>query len=140
MLALVFEGQAALRSDYPQPAPGEGEALLAVHAAGVCSTDLEILKGYMDFRGVMGHEFVGLVVEGPKQWVGKRMVAEINCPCGTCETCRRGILGMCDNLAPIGYQFDGAFAEFMAVPPVAVRMLCVNAVPDVCLYFVKYNQ
>jgi len=64
-------------------------ALVKVHLAGICSTDLHILKGYMGFTGVPGHEFVGSVSEGPNEWVGKRVVGEINFGCGACENCRR---------------------------------------------------
>jgi len=117
MLALVFDGKATLRTDYPKPTPQRGEALVAVRVAGVCSTDLEVLKGYMGFRGVMGHEFVGEVVEGPGKWRGKRVVAEINCPCGQCDMCRSGLSNHCRNRTVVGISGrDGAFAEMLAVP------------------------
>ena len=62
--------------------------------------------------------------------VGQRVAVAPAVPCGDCYTCRKGIFGMCDNLAPVGYQFDGGFAEYMAVPPRVVRTTCVNSVPD----------
>jgi len=126
MLALVYDGQVSLRGDYPKPAAQEGEALVAVRMAGVCSTDLEIVKGYMGFTGVMGHEFVGHVVDGPKQWVGKRVVAEINCVCGRCDLCQRGLSNHCPNRTVLGIDGrDGVFAEYAAVP-----VANLHAVPE----------
>lgn len=117
MLALVFDGSASLRKDYPAPSPRAGEAVVAVRMAGVCRTDLEIVKGYMGFRGVMGHEFVGTVVSGPAQWQGKRVVSEINCVCGQCDMCKRGLSGHCLDRTVIGISgHDGAMAQQIAVP------------------------
>lgn len=126
MLALVFDGRRArLVRDYPVPAPSRGEALLAVRLAGVCKTDLEILKGYMGFRGVMGHEFVGTVMRGPRAWLGRRVTAEINCACRRCDMCRRGLGTHCRDRGVLGIdKHDGVFAQFVAVP---VRNL--HAVP-----------
>lgn len=118
MLALVFDGKkAALRRDYPSPQPARGQALVAVRLAGVCKTDLEILKGYMGFTGVLGHEFVGLVVDGPAAWKGKRVVGEINCPCGRCALCRSGLSNHCPDRTVLGIdRHDGAFAEHLVLP------------------------
>ena len=117
MLALVFDGSPVLRSDYPEPRCAKGEALIAVKVAGVCSTDLEILKGYMGFRGVMGHEFVGVMADGPKPWIGKRVVAEINCVCGRCDMCTRGLSNHCRSRGVLGIDGrDGAFAQYVAIP------------------------
>lgn len=118
MRALVFRnGACSLERDYPAPVPLDGEALVAVRLAGVCKTDLEILKGYMGFTGVMGHEFVGEVTQGPGRWLGKRVAADINCPCGRCELCRRGLGNHCPNRGVLGIdKRDGAFADFLAVP------------------------
>jgi len=92
-------------------------ALVKVHLAGICSTDLQIFKGYMNFHGVPGHEFVGSVVEGPQELVNKRVVGEINFACGRCEFCRRDLNRHCPNRSVMGIlNADGAFAEFVAVP------------------------
>jgi len=101
-----------------RPATGEIQtALVKVHLAGVCSTDLQILKGYMDFAGVPGHEFVGSVSEGPSDWIGQRVVGEINFGCGSCENCRRDLSRHCPNRSVMGIlNADGAFAEYVSVP------------------------
>ena len=118
MTALYYDGGLSLRRDYPVPAPGEGESLVRVLLAGICSTDLEIAAGYMAFRGVPGHEFVGVVVKsGTRALVGKRVVGEINCPCGECALCRRGLGRHCPNRSVLGIAGrDGAFAEYLVLP------------------------
>ena len=108
------------------PAASAERALVRVRLAGVCSTDLQLLKGYMDFRGVPGHEFVGEVHEGPAEWLGKRVVAEINFGCGRCEACGRGLQRHCPTRQVMGIlDADGSFAEYMAVP-----LANLHAVPD----------
>lgn len=127
MRAIFFDGKPAYRTDLPAPSPAIGEALIRVSYAGICATDLEILKGYMGFRGVPGHEFVG-VVEGcaDRGLLGKRVVGEINLWCGSCEYCRRGLRSHCPNRTVLGiYGKDGAFAEYITLP---VRNL--HDVPD----------
>jgi len=117
MKALVWDGQAAALLDRDVPTPGPGEALVQVLLAGICNTDLEIARGYMNFRGVLGHEFVGRVVEGPAAWQGARVVCEINFACGACEACERGLERHCPARRVLGIQgADGAFAEFVCVP------------------------
>jgi len=92
-------------------------ALIKVHLAGICSTDLQIFKGYMAFRGVPGHEFVGSVVEGPLELIKKRVVGEINFACGRCDYCNRGLGRHCPSRRVMGILgADGAFAEFVSVP------------------------
>ena len=75
-------------TDYPTPKPRDGEVLVRVLRAGVCETDLQLIRGYMGFSGVLGHEFVGVAESGPLK--GQRVVGEINCSCWTCATCRAG--------------------------------------------------
>jgi threonine dehydrogenase-like Zn-dependent dehydrogenase len=106
---------------------GEGQtALVKVHLAGICATDLQILKGYMGFTGVPGHEFVGSVSEGFGEWIGKRVVGEINFGCGRCENCRRDLSRHCPNRRVMGIlNADGAFAEYVSVP-----VANLYAVPD----------
>jgi threonine dehydrogenase-like Zn-dependent dehydrogenase len=118
MRALVFDGALALRSDYPDPTPGLGEALIRVRMAGICRTDLEITRGYFGFRGVLGHEFVGMVERAPDAaCVGRRVVGEINCACGTCAACRRGLGRHCPHRTVLGIlERDGAFADAVRLP------------------------
>ncbi|MGQ9466732.1 MAG: MDR/zinc-dependent alcohol dehydrogenase-like family protein [Anaerolineae bacterium] len=128
MHALVYDGEALrVREDYPRPVPPPGEALVRVRLAGICNTDLEIVRGYMGFRGVLGHEFVGVVEEcaGP-DLVGRRVVGEINASCGDCPFCRAGMPTHCPHRTTLGIMGrDGAFAEYLTLP---VRNL--HAVPD----------
>ncbi len=81
MKALYFDGKnLTLNPDYPKPK--SGEAIVKVTLSGICGTDLEILKGYMSYSGVLGHEFVGIVEDSQnKELVGKRVVGEINAGC-----------------------------------------------------------
>lgn len=117
MKALFVEGKISLR-DVPNPEPGSGEALIRVIRAGICGTDRQILKGYAGFHGILGHEFVGQVVQcDQSQWLGKRVVGEINLSCGHCEWCRRGLGRHCAHRAVMGIiNHPGAFAEFATLP------------------------
>ncbi|VFM98116.1 MAG: Threonine dehydrogenase [Candidatus Kentron sp. G] len=92
MRALYFDRILQFRDDFPCPASPPGEALIRTRLAGICNTDLEIMRGYEGFYGVLGHEFVGEVVWAGEDsdWTGKRVVGEINCYCGQCSVCRRG--------------------------------------------------
>jgi threonine dehydrogenase-like Zn-dependent dehydrogenase len=118
MKALVFNGKKLALAAVPAPRPRPGEALVKVHLAGICSTDLEILRGYLSFRGIPGHEFVGTVVSaGAKRFIGKRVVGEINVPCGRCATCKAGLGKHCASRAVLGISGrNGAFAEYLALP------------------------
>ena len=117
MRALAFDGSAVrLENDRAEPRPGVGEVLVRVRRAGVCETDLQILKGYHGFRGVLGHEFVGTALAGAFE--GRRVVGEINCSCWTCDTCAiAGHPGHCPHRTVIGIVGrDGAFADLVAIP------------------------
>lgn len=112
---LLDHDQVTFRDDHPLPIPADGEVLVRVLRAGICETDLQLIRGYMGFRGVLGHEFVGVADSGP--FVGRRVVGEINCRCGTCETCVAGRPTHCPHRSVIGIlNHDGAFADFVAVP------------------------
>lgn len=118
MQALHWNGQ-RLRLDkaYPTPQADEHLAVVRVRLAGICSTDLQIFKGYMDFQGVPGHEFVGDICEGPTPLLGSRAVGEINFACGNCTYCARGLGRHCPTRRVMGIlQADGSFAEYLAVP------------------------
>ncbi len=117
MRAVVLEEGLTLR-DVPLPPCRPGEARIRVLLAGVCNTDLELKKGYNGFRGIPGHEFVGLVEECEDPgWRGRRVVGEINCGCGACSECARGDARHCPGRTTLGISHrDGAFAEFLTLP------------------------
>ncbi len=124
MRALVFDGrQLTAETDHPEPKPQAHEALIRTVVAGICSTDLEICRGYMGFTGVLGHEFVGVVEsvgsasETADALVGKRVVGTINCVCGRCDMCTRGLREHCRDRSVLGIAGrDGCFAERFTLP------------------------
>jgi alcohol dehydrogenase len=120
--AVLFDG--ALRVvERSRPVTAADEVLIQMHLAGICNTDLELLRGYKNFTGVLGHEFVGEVVEGPGEWVGRRVVGEINVSCGECDMCRRGVPTQCRHRRVLGLsKYDGAFADVF-------RLVARNLVP-----------
>jgi threonine dehydrogenase-like Zn-dependent dehydrogenase len=137
MRALAFDGSRARVVDRDEPVPGADEALVRVHLAGICRTDLELCRGYMRFRGVLGHEFVGRVVEGPPEWRDQRVVGEINFACGRCEFCAQNLERHCPARRVMGIDgADGAMAELVAVP-VANLHRVPDAVPDVRAVFTE---
>lgn len=117
MKAAYFDGsKLALKDDYPMPKLGE--AMIKVRLAGICGTDLEMIYGYASYTGVLGHEFVGEVVESAnKDLIGKRIVGEINAGCGRCQMCNTGLERHCPQRTVLGiYKRDGAFAQYLSLP------------------------
>ncbi len=116
MKAIVFDGLLRVK-DLPKPS-AEGEALIQILQTGICNTDLEITRGYHQYHGILGHEFVGMVRESPdRRWIGRRVVGEINCVCHDCDLCRRGLERHCRNRTVLGImQRAGALAEFTRLP------------------------
>ena len=114
----------------PVPKLRPGWALVRVRLAGICNTDIEILRGYHAFRGTPGHEFVGEVAEvqdvsaaTKRKWLGRRVCGEINVSCSAygfkpvCDFCRRGLKTHCARRTVLGIvAHDGAFAEYLALP------------------------
>lgn len=114
-LALTDQGL-TYTHEWPEPVLNSGQALLRIRQAGICNTDLELVKGYMHFRGVLGHEFVAEVLSGPSEWVGARVVGEINVACGVCDLCREGVPSQCRNRVTVGLNgHDGAFSDRLAL-------------------------
>jgi threonine dehydrogenase-like Zn-dependent dehydrogenase len=110
--AVAFEGDLRV-IDRARPVPGADEALIRLRLGGICNTDLELIRGYKNFSGVPGHEFVGDVCEGPADWTGRRVVGEINVSCGVCDMCRRNMNTHCRKRRILGMlNYDGAFADF----------------------------
>ncbi len=129
MITVLLDGDGGVSfADVADPVPAKGEALIRVLKAGICSTDLELRKGYMQFRGTPGHEFVGRVetCDSRPDLVGKRVVSEINVSCRACDLCERELESHCPNRSVLGIlQRAGAFSEFLSMP---VRNL--HEVPD----------
>jgi len=117
MQALWLENHQLSMKEIPKPEK-LGEALIRIRKAGICGTDLELVKGYYPYTGVPGHEFVGEVIESPDPaWIGKRVVGEINAVCGVCEQCRSGRRTHCEDRTVLGIvNRDGVFAEFTTLP------------------------
>lgn len=147
MRALLLDAKLELVEDYPMPEPPPGEALIRVNVAAVCNTDLELVKGYHQFRGIPGHEFVGVVERAPgaEAWEGRRVVGEINAACGTCPTCRANRPSTSSGLSPthcpnrttLGIRNrDGAFAEYLTLPIVNLHHV-PDAIPDEVAVFTE---
>lgn len=118
MKALRFEKNNLNLTEINKPEI-EDEALVRVLKSGICNTDLEIVKGYADFQGTIGHEFVGVVEQATdaRHLIGKRVVGEINAGCGTCDSCRNGDSRHCPERTVLGIVGrDGAHAEFLTLP------------------------
>lgn len=116
MRALYYNGNTAeYREDLPKPVRGANQSLIKILLSAVCSTDKEILKGYRpDFKGIMGHEFVGIVEESDDDsLIGQRVVGEINEVCHECLYCKTGRPHHCLNRTTPGLSKDGCFAEYM---------------------------
>ena len=140
MQALVLShGRLSHQIHYPQPGPGPDEALIRVTLAGICATDLELVKGYAGgFAGVLGHEFVGLVEQAAdEQWIGRRVVGSINIGCNQCATCIRHGPEHCPHRAALGiHRHDGAFADYLTLPT-ANLYLVPDSVPDETAVFTE---
>lgn len=139
MRALVLDEELHFVEDYPTPSPAPGEALIRVRMAGICNTDIELMQGYMQFRGVLGHEFVGAVEHAPgaEAWEGQRVVGDINAACGVCATCRAGRHTHCPHRTTLGISGrDGALAEYLTLP-VANLYTVPEGVPDEVAVFTE---
>src|ERR1041385_5626775 len=110
MKALRFDKKKLAVRDVAKP-QSDGEAIVRVLLSGICNTDLEIARGYAGFKGILGHEFVGRVIEAPdSSVVGRRVVGEINAGCGNCDLCSKGDPRHCAERTVLGIKGrDGAF-------------------------------
>lgn len=105
------------RPDLSIPEPEPGEALIRVISAGICNTDLELVRGYYPYSGVLGHEFVGIVENGADELDGKRVVGEINAACGRCRFCNTQQPTHCERRTVLGIvNRNGAFADYTVLP------------------------
>ncbi|MDH3254882.1 MAG: alcohol dehydrogenase catalytic domain-containing protein [Acidobacteriota bacterium] len=111
------DGELSLEDDLPVPQPAEGEALVRVLRAGICNTDLELVRGYYPYAGILGHEFAGSVETGPDHLLGKRVVGEINAVCHDCAACRARRSSHCERRTVLGIvDRHGAFADYLILP------------------------
>src|SRR5260221_104085 len=132
MIAVHLEaGRVEIRRR-PLPRIPEGFARIRVLAAGICSTDLELQRGYYGFSGTPGHEFVGEVTEAEdREWVGKRVAGEINLACGNCNWCARDLGRHCPNRTVLGIvKHPGSFAEFLTLPVRNLRTVPRSISPE----------
>jgi 2-desacetyl-2-hydroxyethyl bacteriochlorophyllide A dehydrogenase len=137
--ALWLEDRTLSLRDVPIPnALAAGEALIRVRLSGVCGTDLELVRGYYPYTGVLGHEFVGEVIEAPDaEWIGARVVGEINAACGTCATCRAGRPTHCEDRTVLGIVGrDGVHAEYTSLPMANLHRV-PDSVPDEAAVFTE---
>ena len=119
MKAIWLDDKPQLRTDLPVPSPAAGEALVKIRLAGVCSTDLALLRGYYPFTGVLGHEFVGEIAAAPSasERLGERVVGSVNISCGQCRECLECRPNHCVNRDVLGIKRrQGAFAEYLCLP------------------------
>jgi len=120
MRAIEFNKKLKITKNYPMPEPQEGEALIKILTVGICNTDIEIIKGYMGFSGILGHEFVGIVekINGSNQGlINQRVVGEINCGCGCCEYCLKELENHCPTRTVLGiFNKNGCFADYITLP------------------------
>ncbi|MBI5789812.1 MAG: alcohol dehydrogenase catalytic domain-containing protein [Candidatus Schekmanbacteria bacterium] len=137
MQALVYQNKRLIfKDDWPKPQPVAGEALVRVLMAGICNTDLEITRGYLNFAGVLGHEFVGVVEESSNpSLLSKRVVGEINCACGECSCCQVGLGRHCPQRKVLGIAGkDGAFAEYLTVPEQNLHLVADNVANQAAVF------
>ena len=128
MLGIIFNKKLILRADIPVPIPQKEEALIKILLSGICNTDLEIIKGYMGFKGILGHEFVGVVEKcREKGWIGKRVTGEINIVCGKCIYCKTGLKTHCPQRKVLGIlNKDGVFADYLTLPVKNLHVIPAN--------------
>ncbi len=127
--------QIELRENLPVPAPKSGEALVKVLKAGICNTDLELVKGYYPYRGIIGHEFVGVVEQGSEQLKNQRVVGEINASCSNCDYCLGGIKTHCPNRTVLGIvNRHGAFAQYLTLPIENLHIVPSNVKTEVATF------
>jgi threonine dehydrogenase-like Zn-dependent dehydrogenase len=140
MRAIWLEDQIlSMRNDLEIPRLLSGEALIRIRLAGICATDLEMVKGYYPFKGILGHEFVGEVVQAPEYpaWQGHRVVGEINLSCGNCQACREGRPTHCEQRSVLGIlNRHGVFAEYVALPLVNLHRVS-PLIPDEAAVFTE---
>lgn len=141
MKALIFDEKLKFDTNHKKPEMKANEALIKTTMLGICNTDEEITKGYMGYKGVLGHEFVGVVEDAlnqsDKALIGKRVVGEINLGCKNCPECHNGLERHCKNRETLGiFNKDGCFSEYFTLP-VSNLLVVPDSVPDEMAVFVE---
>jgi len=135
MKSLWLENQTLSMRDVPRPEK-PGEALIRIRLAGICGTDLELVRGYYPYTGIPGHEFIGEVIESPDpSWIGKRVVGEINASCGECGQCRNGRPTHCEKRTVLGIvNRDGVHAEYTTLPLANLHLVPDSVLDDAAVF------
>ncbi len=140
MQALINKGP-SYQTGLTPPSLAENEALIKLSIAGICATDLELVKGYVDFSGILGHEFVGIIEsvanEKDQHWLNQRVVGSINIGCGQCKTCINSGPEQCLDRKVLGIRDkDGVFADYFTLP-ISNLFAVPNSVSDECAVFTE---
>ncbi|MGD8369760.1 MAG: alcohol dehydrogenase catalytic domain-containing protein [Desulfobacterales bacterium] len=133
------DGRPVVRRDLPEPLPADKEALIRVLCAGICGTDLALIGGFAEFSGILGHEFLGEVIEAPgaSELSGRRVVGRITISCGACSSCLAGRPGHCEKRRVVGIRgADGVFAQRCCLP-VANLVSVPDSVSDEAAVFAE---
>jgi threonine dehydrogenase-like Zn-dependent dehydrogenase len=138
MIAVHFENRRASIRKVPKPRRPEGYAIIRLLYGGICNTDIELLRGYYDFAGTPGHEFIGEVVEADdSSRIGRRVVGEINLACRRCDWCKRGLGRHCPTRKVLGIVgHAGAFREFLTLPEANLHVV-PDTIPDELAVFTE---
>lgn len=127
--------QLRFRSDLPLPESAIDESLVRVIRAGICNTDLELIRGYYPYCGILGHEFVGIVEKGPDHLRGQRVVGEINATCGQCRYCLNAQSRHCENRTVLGIvNRNGAFADYLTLPTDNLHLVPDGMITDIAVF------
>lgn len=129
------------RTNLPMPVLRPGCALIRVERAGICSTDLQLISGLYNFQGIPGHEFVGVVEQLAEDsgvtsdWIGRRVVGEINIACHACDLCRKGLAKFCRHREVLGIRnHHGAFADYLVLPLSNLHQIPEDLHPDLAVF------
>ncbi|EAW35563.1 alcohol dehydrogenase catalytic domain-containing protein [Lyngbya sp. PCC 8106] len=127
--------QLQFRENLPVPEPPKDEVRVRVLRAGICNTDLELIRGYYPYKGILGHEFVGIIEQGPEELINQRVVGEINASCGECWFCRTGQPTHCENRTVLGIvNRNGAFADYLTLPLKNLHLVPENVTTDAATF------
>jgi len=125
------------RQDLACPQPSANEALVKVQLAGICATDLALIQGYYPFKGILGHEFYGHIIEAPNapERIGEHVVGDINISCGHCHACLANHKTHCQHRRVLGIlKHNGAFADYLSLPLTNLHCVPASVSPDMAVF------